>query len=135
MTGRANVKTFLSGGFYLVPDGIEIHSDSKICKRLHESGSRILGNMEKTGTMIYLPKEINGVLFDSNSSLRDCLPCLGPPIRTQEDLTKNFQLIQQPLRVRTHSSYEIVLDENHCFLSLHMYFHDISFTPLSLDQV
>eukprot|EP01040_Poterioochromonas_malhamensis_P004653 gene4653-4986_t len=93
--------------------------------------------MEKTGTMIYLPKEINGIPVDRNNSLKDCLPSLGPPaaIRSQEDLTKNFQLSQQPLRARSHSSYEIVLDENHCFLTLHMYFHDLSLTPISLDQV
>eukprot|EP01040_Poterioochromonas_malhamensis_P005721 gene5721-6149_t len=136
--GRDKAKTFLLGSFFLVPDGIELHSDSKICKRLNENGSRIIGKIEKSGTMIYLPKEINGVPVDRKNSLTDCLPSLDtppPPVRSQEDVVKNFQLSQKPLQVKSRSSYEIVLDENHRFLSLNVYYYDVTFTPLPFEQV
>ncbi len=138
LIGRDRVKTFLLGGFFFVPDGVEIHSDNKICKRLNENGSRIVGNLEKSGTMIYLPKEIKGVPVDRNKSLRDCLRSLEtppPPIRSHEDIVNNFQLSLQPLRVRSRSHYQIVLDENHRFLSLQVYYYDVSFTPLPLGEL
>lgn len=138
LEGRDTVKDFLLGSFFLFPDEVHLYSDIKICKRLNESGSRIIGSVEKLGTMIYLPKEINGEPVDRNNTLRDCLPALDslpPPIHCQEDIVNNFQLSLQPLRMRSRSNYQIVLDENHRITSLYMYYYDLTFTPLPLDEV
>ncbi len=138
LRGRDNVKDFLSGTFFLVPDEVELHSDIKICKGLNESGSRIIGSVEKTGTIIYIPKEIKTVPVDSNNSLRDCLSALEEPpplIRSHDDVMKHFQLSQKPLRVRSRSHYQIVLDENHRFLSLQVYYYDVTFIPLPSVEV
>eukprot|EP01040_Poterioochromonas_malhamensis_P005722 gene5722-6150_t len=138
LKGRDTVKDFLLGSFFLFPDEVHLYSDIKICKRLNESGSRIIGSVEKLGTMIYLPKEINGEPVDRNNTLRDCLPALDslpPPIHCQEDIVNNFQLSLQPLRMRSRSNYQIVLDENHRITSLYMYYYDLTFTPLPLDEV
>eukprot|EP01040_Poterioochromonas_malhamensis_P005719 gene5719-6146_t len=94
--------------------------------------------MEKTGTMIYIPKEINGEPVDRNNSFKDFLPVLDsppPPIHSHEDLIKNVQLGSEPLKMRMCSTYQIVLDENHRLLSLHMDCYEFSFTPLSRDEV
>ncbi len=133
LKGKESLKSFHTSTCHLLPDGVVRHSENQICKRLNESGSRIVGKVETTGTMIYLPKQINGMPIDNSYSIRDFLPALESPppvINSSDELVEKFQISTQPMQFIMRANYEIVLDENHRFLSMNLYCYDMTFTPV-----
>eukprot|EP01040_Poterioochromonas_malhamensis_P010181 gene10181-11070_t len=106
----------MQGMHYLMtPDSVINLSNSQVCKRQYESGSRVLGNFNATGTVIYLPKEYNGKPVDPND------PILGYDLNhnevlayeNTEDFLQQLQLAAKPLKIQFWGSYEMILDTNH----------------------
>ncbi len=99
----------------VTPDSVINVSNSQVCKRLHENGSRVLGNFDVAGTGIYLPKEYNGRPVDPNDLILnydvDHNEFLA--LEKPEDFFQKFQLAKKPLNMQVKGSYEMILDANH----------------------
>eukprot|EP01040_Poterioochromonas_malhamensis_P010180 gene10180-11069_t len=99
----------------VTPDAVINLSNSQVCKRLYESGSRVLGNFGVMGTVIYLPKVYNGKPVDPNDPILDYDVDHNEflALKKPEDFLKKLQLAAKPLNMQVGGSYEMVLDANH----------------------
>lgn len=94
-----------------MPDARFLMSNNKICKRLHENGSRIIGNFHSSGTAIYIPKNAYTVTEIHTTDLKR--------LSLQEkNETIQFELTEEPLKIDLGGTYTIELDENHRFVSV-----------------
>lgn len=130
LKGKESLKCFHTSTSFLLPDGVVRFYDNKICQRLNEAGSRIIGKVDTTGTIIYIPKNNNQIPLDSSHPIRECEPSLEPPppIRSKEDLIEKFQISTNPIQFIMRANYEIVLDEQNRFINMNFYCYEMEFT-------
>lgn len=93
-----------------MPDARFLMSNNKICKRLHENGSRIIGNFQSSGTAIYIPKNAYKEIYTTDLMKRLSLQ--------DKNETIEFELAEEPLKIDLGGTYTIELDENHRFVSV-----------------
>jgi len=106
----------LQGMHYLMtPDSVMNVSNSQVCKRLYESGSRVLGSFNVKGTVIYIPKVYNGKPVDPNDPILDYDLDHNEFLAYEktEDFLEQLQLATKPLNLQFMGSYEMILDANH----------------------
>eukprot|EP01040_Poterioochromonas_malhamensis_P005720 gene5720-6147_t len=86
------------------------------------------------GTVIYLPKLINGIPVDNRNPISFLQSIESPPptILNHEDLAAKFQISTQPMQFIMKATYEITLDENHRFLSMNLYCYDMIFSGVTI---
>lgn len=112
-----------------LPDSVIQMFNAKICKRLDEKGSRIMGSFHAQGTAIYLPKMYNGVPVDRNDSISQY--CVNPmDLVYVEDFMSHLQLAATPMMMQLSGTFEMILDEEHRFVSACILCNDIKISQL-----
>ncbi len=106
----------LQGMHYIMtPDSVINLSNSQVCKRLYESGSRVVGSFNVKGTVIYIPKVYHGKTVDPNDPILDYDLDHNEFLAYEksEDFLEQLQLAAKPLNLQFMGSYEMILDANH----------------------
>eukprot|EP01040_Poterioochromonas_malhamensis_P014556 gene14556-16119_t len=112
-----------------LPDSVIQMCNAKICKRLDEKGSRIMGSFHAQGTAIYLPRMYNGVPVDRNDSISQY--SVNPmDLVYVEDFMTHLQLAATPMMMQLSGTFEMILDEEHRFVSASILCNDIKISQL-----
>jgi len=112
-----------------LPDSVIQMYNAKICKRLDEKGSRIMGSFHAQGTAIYLPKMYNGIPVDRNDSISQYF--VNPmDLVFVEDYMTHLQLAATPMMMQISGTFEMILDEEHRFVSACILCTDIKISQL-----
>jgi len=106
-----------------MPDALFLMSNSKICKRLNESGSRIVGNFHTSGTAVYIAKNgCTGKDINKKDLVR------RPSLHDKNEMIE-FGLADEPLKIDLKGTYIIELDENHRFVSVSFLASECNVSP------
>lgn len=114
----------------ILPDSVTEISNVQICKRLNENGSRIIGKFQLKATAIYLPKVHEGNVVDKND---DCieyhlyLHSMKQKNNSQKNSSfiEDVQIAAKPMKMYFSGTFEMILDENHRFVSVGIFCNDL----------
>ncbi len=115
---------------YLLPDTIIKFSNNKICQRLNENGSRIIGDFQSVGTIVYVNQENNANLQKMEIIENDSDTSHGNESYDSYDgFVKQFQQSSQVLQFS--GTYMMILDEQHRFVNISFACSQFHISPLS----
>lgn len=134
--GTAMLKRLQAVNSLILPDSIARMTDTQICKRLYENGSRIFANYYIEATAIFLPKMFNGKAVDKNDVVveYDLDPKDFYSFEKIEDYLQQLQLAAIPMNIKLSGTYEMLLDENHRILSLTISCVDVQFSQVGVSR-